>query len=164
MKYFVLAGLMLFSSASAHSPKNGHVKHLTMHKSDVIPLARAMYLEDRQHGVRGMQGVADVIFNRVRSHLSDFRNVHTISDAIRQPGQFSSWKRYYIRSINTHSKEWNEAKYIAPLVYKSYVRGIDITRGAVYYTRYDCHPRWRRSMLRTAVIGAHVMMKPRIRT
>lgn len=140
--------LLLLLFASPVEAKTIHLKH-----SDVIQLSKTLYMEDRQHGQKGMITIAHLIFNRTNSKL--FPN--SISKVIHQKYQFTSWNHFH--KINTSSKEYKLAKKSAIKSAVLYNRGIDYSGHALYYLRYDCHPKWRRKMKITKILGVHVFMR-----
>lgn len=148
MKKFLVIASLLYSG-----PAYGKQIHLT--NSESAQLCKTMYMEDRQHGSQGMIAIGHLIFNRYNSKLFP----KSISKIIHQKFQFTSWNTY--KKINTHSKEYKIAKKAVVKSVSLYNHGIDLTNHALYYSRYDCHPKWRKHMKVTRVFGAHVFMKPR---
>lgn len=145
MKKFLL--LLLFATPVEAKPI--HLNH-----SDIVQLSKTLYMEDRQHGQRGMITIAHLVFNRSRSTLFP----KSISKIIHQRGQFTSWKH---PKVNVYSKEYKIAKSSVIKSVSLYNHGIDYSNHALYYVRKDCHPSWRKKMKVTTVFGVHVFMKPR---
>lgn len=81
-------------------------------------VAEAVYYEARGEGSRGMQAVANVIYNRTKS--AKFKN--TPCAVIKQPGQFL-YKRHGIKNVKLYQKATDAARLMSK----------DITGGALYF-------------------------------
>lgn len=128
-------------------------KPITLSKIEKTQLAKTVYMEDRQHGNIGMMTIAHLIFNRSKSGIFPKK----ILGVIHQKYQFTSWN--HPKRINTKSKKYQQAKLSVVKSVSLYNRGIDLSNHALYYTRYDCHPKWRKHMKVTKVFGVHVFMR-----
>lgn len=123
-------------------------------------LARTLWGEARGEGYSGMQAVASVIMNRLKSK----RNYGgTVEEVCKKPYQFSCWlksdpNRQKLLSVNSSDRQFKTALEIA----QQAVNGTlpDITGGATEYHTTKISPKWDYSKLaKTANIGNHVFYK-----
>jgi spore germination cell wall hydrolase CwlJ-like protein len=95
-------------------------------RTEIECLARNVYHEARGEGHRGMEAVAYVTINRVKS--GRFQN--TVCSVISAPGQFVWYGKGY--GIN-ESGPWAQAKRVANNVYWTHDKSSDPTAGSLYF-------------------------------
>lgn len=131
---------------------------------DVDIFARTVYGEARGEGYRGMQAVANVVFNRValsdnHKHFGD----GSFASACQAPWQFSCWNtndpnRQIILDLPDGDPLFSQAIQIA----SDAVNGIltDITEGATYYyAQGSPEPEWAIGKIPCQIIGKHIFFK-----
>ncbi len=129
--------------------------HLSSYKRQI--LASVLINEGASEGVRGMQAILNVIYNR-----ADQRVDRVIRVTVKR-GQFSS-----LNSV-TRQRHPNYSPYLRRaqrdrLYQQAYrlvnwmERGLlsDITGGAIYFHTVDINPYWASSMTRSTTIGRHI--------
>lgn len=125
---------------------------------DVDVLARTLWGEARGEGARGMEAVASVIMNRVRSP----RFPGTVEGVCKQPWQFSSWNANdpnlpALLAVTASDANFKRALSIAERAVNG--RLVDPTRGALhYYANWIAEPAWARGATVTARIGQHIFL------
>lgn len=132
--------------------------------NDIDILARTLYGEARGEGYRGMQGVANVVMNRVamadeHPHFGD----GSAAGACQAPWQFSCWNegdpnRELLLDLPDGDPFYAHALQIA----SDAVNGIlgDITFGATYYyARGSDVPKWAAGKTPCQIIGKHLFFK-----
>ena len=130
--------------------------YLTMRlTNDVDFLARTIYGEARGEGRAGMEAVASVIMNRVRST----RYPNSVAGVVLQEWQFSTWditdpNRIKIMTVTDADPLFFQAKEIA----RQAVAGTlpDRTGGALHYHAKSVKPAWAATGKISAVIGNHL--------
>ena len=162
---------LLPSSGLAQAPPVATAPHLidgdliTARAENEWWMAATVWGEARNQGPRGMQAVADVIFNRVGTHGSSIREIVT------EDKQFSCWNsrdpnrkllnKAYLDTLDPSSgsgQAWTQAQQIA----KTTLTGTaDTTQGASAYHERHIHPKWTRKgkMIRLEQVGDHIFYK-----
>lgn len=129
-------------------------------------LARTMWGEARGQGNAGMQAVASVVLNRLKTG----RYGSTVSQVCQKPYQFSVWNkndpnRTLILAVNEENTEFRRAVSIASRAMRGTLP--DNTGGADHYLnipvtkrlRGGTLPNWVDLKRKTAKIGAHTFLK-----
>lgn len=125
-----------------------------------------IYFEARGEGIQGMQAVAKVTMNRVKSK----RYPGSVCAVVFQKYQFSwthqqSWKsilKVANGSTAGFRKTDHQAYVLAQIIARSAVVGrLDIPklRGSMFYHANYVKPKWASKMKRVAVIGSHVFYR-----
>lgn len=121
-------------------------------------LARTIWGEARGDGTAGMEAVAAVVMNRVRSR----RYPSTVEKVCLQPYQFSAWlpgdpNRQKMLDVTLADPLFKQARGIAALAISGQLR--DPTGGALhYYADYIKPPYWAAGATVSARIGTHVFL------
>ena len=126
----------------------------------VDTLARTIWGEARGEGVRGMEAVAAVIMNRVRSG----RFPNSIEGVCKQPWQFSTWNTNdpnlpRLMSVTVADQNFRRAMTIADRAARGQL--VDPTGGALhYYANWISEPSWARGqgVRVSARIGKHIFL------
>ena len=129
-------------------------------QNDVDIAARTIWGEARGEGFAGMQGVMNVISNRVKngSFGSGFAGV------CKKPFQFSTWNRDdpnypLILQVGFNDKNFQIAMSLAEQGEEGNL--VDITKGALYYYSSSIEtPYWAENMVQTVIIGKTIFLKP----
>lgn len=121
-------------------------------------LAQALYHEARGESVKGQFAVAEVILNRVDSHLwpSTVCNVVHQGTGRRLQCQFTFTCDGHSDRVSEH-RAWQRAGKIAQIMLKGGARVL--TGGATHYHTRAVNPRWARKFPRTAEIGTHLFYR-----
>jgi spore germination cell wall hydrolase CwlJ-like protein len=117
-------------------------------------LAEALYFEARGESVKGQFAVAEVILNRVDSHLFPNSVCSVIKQGTgrRYACQFTYTCDGYKDVIREHGA-YAEVGKVAKLMLAGAPRAL--THGATYYHTRAVRPSWARKFKRTASIGVH---------
>jgi spore germination cell wall hydrolase CwlJ-like protein len=119
-------------------------------KPDVECLARTVYREASNQGLRGQLAVAQVILNRVKS--GDFAN--TVCGVVQQPGQFSHAP---MPGANATSRPWTAAVAISAIAEEQQVA--QVAPGALFFHASYVRPSWSQNRQRIAQIGDHIFYR-----
>ncbi len=123
-------------------------------------LARTIYGEARGEDVRGKEGVAAVVMNRVREARKRSRHWwgNTVEEVCLQPYQFSCWNagdpnREPVLSVDPQDPVFQVCLRIA----RRAVAGVlkDPTGGATHYHAENVEPVWSVGREPSAIIGRH---------
>jgi spore germination cell wall hydrolase CwlJ-like protein len=167
MKYFILALMMLGSTAS-------YAEDLFSRETqpELFCLALNIYHEARADNIAGQYAVADVVLNRVH----DDRWPNDIC-AVVYDGPVNKWMlenrgkevpikhrcqfSWYCDGLDDEPKQkiaWRQAQEIA---YKIYHLGVfrGITEGSTHYHATYVNPKWNRRMANNGRIGAHIFYR-----
>lgn len=126
---------------------------------DSTILARTAWGEARGEGQMGMEAVASVILNRVKSGITwwgtDIRTVCL------KPWQFSCWNhndpnRVKLMSVTVSDLQFGDALHIAAMVRSGTL--VDLTCGATSYYdfRMSKPPKWAKGQTPVVAIGHHL--------
>lgn len=124
--------------------------------SDKEILARTIWGEARGEFERGMEAVACVILNRVKSGVTwwgtDIRSVCL------KPWQFSCWNhndpnRAKLLAVNAENPDYDVALDVAQQAIDGQL--VDSTNGAINYKRIGTPASWANDRLPCAIIGHH---------
>lgn len=128
-------------------PMTLHALHkVTVSRPDLGKLARVVYSEAGGEPFNGQIAVAAVVLNRVDS--PDFPD--TIEKVIFAPGAFS------VVAGGQYWKLPNAESFKAAI---QAAKGIDPSRGALYFNSAPAESEWFQSRTKTAAIGGHVFVK-----
>lgn len=121
---------------------------------EVDALARTIWGEARGEGQTGMEAVASVIMNRVRSA----RFPNTVQGVVYQPYQFSMWNAgdpngAQARAVTSADPNFALALQIAQAAYEG--RLADPTGGALHYAISTLTPAWASAATGSVTIGHH---------
>ena len=138
--------LLLHMYTDTHK-ENQMSKTVINHKPfnvDILYLALNVYHEARGEDQEGQMAVALVTLNRVKK-----RNL-TLKEVIFQPKQFS-----WTHQLEDYTPK--NMKVFVECLKNSYIAasGVDYTKGATYYHRYDVKPHWRNAYTHVGDFGAH---------
>jgi N-acetylmuramoyl-L-alanine amidase len=125
----------------------------------LICLSLNIYHESRSESVIGQYAVANVTMNRAGQDESK------VCKVVLKRKQFS-WttglvKKDELKKAGMPKDEdaWKKAQTIARVTLDRKMGGFDFTGGAKFYHTKSVHPKWRKSMLATKVIGQHIFYK-----
>lgn len=132
---------------------------------DIDIMARTLWGEARNQGIKGMEAVACVIMNRFNENIwySKYKGEHSIKAVCLKPKQFSCWNKddpnyEKCSSVNTTNKTFVQALEIAKNA--KYGKLKDITKGANhYYADSIKAPKWVKDMKFCVKIGQHNFYK-----
>lgn len=138
--------------------------NLSINKNTKNIILETLYMENRENHISGMNYIAHVIINRVKTNYPEFIHQNTIKKVIFAPWQFSAWNGYRHR-INKKDNSWNEAAKAFNIAYSENLKGIDPTHGALFYLRKELlrKKKWTRHMRKTISDPDHVYLKPKIK-
>lgn len=120
-------------------------------------LALAVYWEAKGEGRKGMDAVASVVMNRVKSSEFPATVCGVVTEGgPERPCQFS-WFCDGKSDTPVEAGKWAEAQQIADTHLKG--RAPDPTRGATYFHAEDVEPAWSDKLQPTARIGDHEFYK-----
>lgn len=133
--------------------------------ADIDVMARTLWGEARNQGIKGMEAVACVIINRFNENIwySKYKGVRSIQAVCLKPKQFSCWNKDDANyegclSVNTFDKTYVLALEIARKA--KYGELKDITKGANhYYADSIKAPKWVKDMKFCVKIGQHNFYK-----
>ncbi len=125
-------------------------------------LARTLWGEARGEGTAGMQAVAAVIMNRVKTSRAKPGGMWWGNDVIsvcQKPWQFSCWNRSdpnmkKVMAVTANDPYFKNAQAIARAALAGTLR--DPTGGATHYHARGSVPDWAKGQPPTATIGRHV--------
>lgn len=122
--------------------------------NDIDTLARTLWGEARGEGFTGMQAVANVVMNRVRSR----KWPSTVTAVCKQKGQFSVWnanapQRGRLMNVTPADAKFKQALEIAAMAVNGHLE--DITGGADHYHTHAVNPYWSQGVTPIANIGNH---------
>lgn len=122
------------------------LKKVTVSRADLSRLARIVYAESKGEPFSGQVAVAAVVLNRVQS--PNFPN--SIEDVIFAEGAFTtvSGGQYWQLPGETAFKAAIQA-----------AKGIDPSKGGLYFNSASSQSEWFQSLTVTATIGDHVFVK-----
>lgn len=132
-----------------------------MSSGEVITIARTIYNEARGDGRDGMQGVAEVIFNRI-GHPG-FGNSPDAHAVVTKPGQFLGLGKTAPNPGNQSERElWVYAEQLAKTVYENKTSPGNLTQGAHSFHQSSspnglASPPWKAVF--TVKIGHHYFFK-----
>tara|TARA_R110002074_G_scaffold67298_1_gene158502 strand:- start:1681 stop:2238 length:558 start_codon:yes stop_codon:yes gene_type:complete len=131
---------------------------VTPMNSEADWLARTIWGEARGEGLVGMQAVANVIMNRVRSS----RFPSTVQGVVLAPWQFSMWNAGEPngeRAANVTIADSN-FKTAVDVANAAIAGGLsDLTGGALhYYANYIAAPSWAKTASSQSAIGRHIFL------
>lgn len=125
---------------------------------DIEVMARTIYGEARNQGIRGMTAVAMVIVNRVNDFSNRF-GAGTVNVCLK-PWQFSCWNDgdpnlEKLMLSRLESKPMWQSRIVAAMADDGLL--VDITNGATHYHHRNIFPWWMQSkgMIHTVDIGDH---------
>jgi len=131
---------------------------------EIDVMARTLWGEARGQGQLGMQAVANVILNRVKTaqRFNGYWWGNSIIEVCHKPYQFSCWNKFdpsYKRLLRV--SESNIHFMTALRVARRARLGLldDVTHGADHYHADYVAPDWAKGRKPTAVIGAHRFYK-----
>ena len=151
-------------------PKGG----LPVNSTDLDTLARTIWGEARGEGIRGMQGVANVIMNRYAlaqasaTYARQFGK--TVAEICKKPMQFSAWNpgepnRAKMLAVTKNDMQFVQALTLAKMALQHTL--VDVTGGADHYLnvaetrkmRGGSLPSWAKLDKKTAAVGAHTYLR-----
>lgn len=134
-------------------------------------ISLAAYGESSGEGTEAMKAVINVIQNRTKNltFFGDKSISNKYRSVILKKNQFSAFNPtdpvypkllYIAQHWNTEIKK-NKALQTSYRLAQSAIRGAlsDITRGSVYYHRYDYNPSWSKNMVAVKRIGSHIFYR-----
>lgn len=126
---------------------------------EIDTLARTLWGEARGEGYNGIQGVCNVILNRIKK--GGWWGA-TVEDVCKKPYQFSCWNMNdgnynKCMAVNTSDKHFNICLEIAKLGVDGQLP--DLTGGANHYHTKAVKPAWSDKNKQTAEIGNHLFFK-----
>ena len=151
----VTAGLMIFTPAMIEAPEDKSVS--------VKCLALNMYHEARGQGSAGLLAVSSVVMNRVK----DKRFPNTICEVVHQgrhdsagnPIRHKCQFSWYCDGRSDKARDivaWNVVGMAVQEAVYLFSKGVDLTRGSMYYHTTAVKPFWARRFKRVDQIGVHV--------
>jgi spore germination cell wall hydrolase CwlJ-like protein len=120
-----------------------------MLEAAIMCLALNVYNESRGEDFKGQVAVAQVTMNRAD------HDPKRVCKAVYAKHQFS-WTDQKPPPPKA-GEEWNKARMVAILSLHKVVA--DPTNGSTHYHERHAHPRWRKFLARTAVIGRHIFYR-----
>jgi len=168
MRIFCFALLTMFSSlcnaAEASRQMATHLKirfNMDSDSSEPVCLAKNIFFESRDQGIKGMYAVASVTLNRVR----DSRWPNTICGVVKQRKLRNKWICQFSwfcdgksdkpnLNIRIERNAWDMSKLIASIFLSYNVP--DTTGGAMWYHADFVAPTWANSYVVTTQINNHI--------
>jgi spore germination cell wall hydrolase CwlJ-like protein len=150
----------LFPLASAESD-DAREKYSEM---EIDTLSRTLWGEARNQGSAGMQAVACVIINRVRTarHFGGYWWGNDIREVCHKPYQFSCWNKndpnlQKLIAVSEEDIHFVTAKRVARRAVLGFLD--DQTYGADHYHARHVSPVWAKGKRPTNIIGQHVFYR-----
>lgn len=130
----------------------------------VDTLARTLWGEARGEGGRGMEGVANVVINRLKhaKRKGGFWWGNTIIQICQKPYQFSCWNKddaNFTKVMKVDARDLDFAT--ACRIARRAILGAlpDRTNGATHYHAASAAPYWAKGQEAVAVIGRHIFYR-----
>lgn len=131
---------------------------------EIDVMARTLWGEARNEGTAGMQAVACVILNRIKTAraLGGYWWGHNIIEVCHKPYQFSCWNKTdpnyrKLLAVTDDNIHFATAKRISRRAVLGFID--DPTYGADHYHTKAVAPYWSQGKTPTNVIGQHVFFK-----
>lgn len=132
---------------------------------EIDVLARTLWGEARGEGLRGLEGVAAVVLNRVNvaeRHGGRFWWGNTIIQVCQKPYQFSCWNRSdpsyrKLIAVGQDNAHFRAAMNVAKRACDGALP--DPTFGATHYHADYVAPHWAKGQTPTAIIGHHIFYR-----
>ncbi|MDB5491192.1 MAG: cell Wall Hydrolase family protein [Micavibrio sp.] len=127
-------------------------------------LARTIWGEARGEGVAGMQGVGNVVMNRVRiaRQKGKFWWGNDVIGVCQKPYQFSCWNKGDANFEKIQAVDGRDLVFASAmrLGFRAVIGQLaDITGGATHYHAAGMMPNWARGQVPSATIGRHVFYR-----
>ena len=161
MNVFAVLVLFIGYTNSVNTFENYHLYQQHQHQIEIDYrlkqidcLAQTIYFEARGEPIIGQYAVAQVVMNRVFSHIYP----DSVCKVVYQSNQFS-WVKEETHKI-LDGKQWVDALKVAYNVLTNDVPYSKmIPSNVLFYHTKTVHPTWDHSMVRVATIGNHIFYR-----
>ena len=139
--------------------KTTHVKKFS--DEDIYWMAKNVYFEARNESLNGQIAVIMVTMNRV-SHPEYPNTIKEVVTQRNRRGCQFSWYCDGLPDKIANKKVYEKIRTLVLTILPVHGTITDMTKGAIFYHAYYVNPHWRKHVIRTAKIGAHIFYREKV--